>query len=48
VIARVNVDGGMDWKIAKAGAKKIPAGVHDLFVTQTGAQAVEVDWVSFR
>ena len=48
VIGRVKVDGGMDWTIAKAGARKMPAGVHDLFVMQTGAQAVEVDWVSFR
>jgi arabinoxylan arabinofuranohydrolase len=48
VIGRVKVDGGMDWKIAKAGAKTVPAGVHDLFVTQTGAQAVEVDWMSVR
>ena len=48
VIARVNVDGRTDWTIAKAGAKKVPAGVHDLFVTQAGAQAIEVDWVSFR
>ena len=28
--------------------RTIPAGVHDLFVTQAGAEAVEVDWVSFR
>jgi hypothetical protein len=46
VIARVKVD-GTDWKVAKAALKKVPAGVHDLFVTQAGAQPVEVDWVSF-
>ncbi len=39
---------GTDWKIASAAAKKIPAGVHDLIVTQVGAESVEVDWVSFR
>jgi hypothetical protein len=48
LIGRVEVAGGMDWEIAKGAAKKVPAGVHDLFVTQSGAQAVEVDWVSFR
>jgi hypothetical protein len=46
VIGRVEVE-GVDWKVVKAGVKKVPAGVHDLFVTQTGAQPVEVDWVSF-
>jgi hypothetical protein len=44
----VKVGSGLDWKIASAAAKKIPAGVHDLVVTQAGTEAVEVDWVSFR
>jgi hypothetical protein len=48
VVGRIKVDGPTDWKIAKASAKKAPAGVHDLFVTQTAADAVEVDWVKFR
>jgi hypothetical protein len=47
VIGRIKVE-GMDWTVAKAGLKKVPAGVHDLFVARTGAQAVDVDWVSFR
>jgi beta-xylosidase len=46
VIGRVAVDG--DWNIAQAGVKKVPAGVHDLFVLHTGAGTVEVDWLSFR
>jgi hypothetical protein len=48
VIGRVRVGPGTDWKIASGAAKKIPAGVHDLVVTQAGAEPVEVDWVSFR
>ncbi len=48
VLARVTVGKGSDWKVASASAKKIPAGVHDLFVTQTGGGPVEIDWVSFR
>lgn len=48
VIGRVKVDGGMDWKLVKTSAKKVPAGVHDLFVTQGAGSAVDVDWVSFR
>jgi hypothetical protein len=47
VIGRVDVQGA-DWKVAKVAAKNIPSGVHDLIVTQTAAEAVEVDWVSFR
>jgi hypothetical protein len=48
LIGRVEVPDGTDWNIASVAAKKIPAGVHDLFVTQTGTQPIEVDWVSFR
>jgi len=44
----VKLGKGADWKIASAAAKKPRAGVHDLFVIQTGAEPVEVDWVSFR
>lgn len=47
VVARAKLDEG-DWKVVKAGAKKIPSGTHDLFVTQTEAAELEVDWVSFR
>ena len=48
VIGRLDVGAGSEWRTASAAAKGIPAGVHDLVVTQTGAAALEVDWVSFR
>jgi hypothetical protein len=48
VIARIKVDGGVDWTVAKTGMSKVPVGVHDLLVMQTGTAAVEVDWVRFR
>ena len=48
LIGRVKVGPGLDWKIASAAVKKIPAGVHDLVVTQAGTEPVDVDWVSFR
>jgi hypothetical protein len=48
VLGRVEVGQGADWSTASVAAKSIPAGVHDLFVTQAGAEAVEVDWVTFR
>ena len=48
VLGRVKVGPGADWKIASVAARNIPAGVHDLIVSQAGAEAVDVDWVSFR
>jgi hypothetical protein len=48
VLGRVEVGQGTDWTTASVAAKNIPAGVHDLVVTQAGAETVEVDWVSFR
>jgi hypothetical protein len=48
VIGRVEVGPGTEWRTASAAAKGLPAGIHDLVVTQVGAGTVEVDWVSFR
>jgi beta-xylosidase len=48
VIGRVKSKASTDWQSLNASVKKVPAGVHDLFVTHTGAGSVEVDWVSFR
>ena len=48
VIARVEPASSGEWNIAKARAKAVPAGVHDLFVMHTGAGAVDVDWLRFR
>jgi len=46
VLGRVKMGQGTEWSVAKGDAKKIPAGVHDLFVT--GVKPVDVDWISFR
>jgi hypothetical protein len=48
LLGQVKVGEDADWSVARGTAKKIPAGVHDLFVSQPGAGAVEVDWISFR
>lgn len=48
VIGRVQIGQGSAWGTASANAASIPAGVHDLFVTQAGGGSVEVDWVTFR
>ena len=48
VVGQVKVEKPGDWMVVKARVKKVQAGMHDLFVTQTGGDAVEVDWVTFR
>lgn len=48
VVGRVQIDRSGEWQTFSGSANKIPAGVHDLIVTQTGTGVAEVDWVSFR
>jgi hypothetical protein len=48
LLGRVKVGPAADWKVTRGAAKKIPAGVHDLFVVRAGDAAVEVDWIRFR
>ncbi|HEY0687339.1 MAG TPA: family 43 glycosylhydrolase [Steroidobacter sp.] len=48
VIGRLQLGRGAEWNIASGVTSSVPAGVHDLFVTQGGAELIEVDWVSFR
>ncbi len=48
VVGRAEVGAGDDWKVITAPAQKIPAGIHDLIVTKTGTDAIDLDWVSFK
>lgn len=48
LIGRVKLHGATDWKITKAAAKKVPVGVHDLFVVLPDSGSVEVDWVRVK
>jgi len=48
VLAQVKVGQQADWKTTSTRAKKVPAGVHDLFVLQSGPAPVEVDWIRFQ
>jgi hypothetical protein len=48
VIARIDVDGTRDWTTSKARARRVPKGVHDLFIVQSAGSPVTVDWVRFR
>jgi len=48
LLGRVNVGQSDDWTPVRVSAKKIRAGVHDIFVSRAGAEPVDVDWISFR
>jgi hypothetical protein len=48
LLGRVKVGKVSDWKSSRVAAKSLPAGVHDLFISEAGAEPVEVDWISFR
>ncbi|RZL32607.1 MAG: carbohydrate-binding protein, partial [Rubrivivax sp.] len=48
LLGRVRIDKAGDWKLSSAMAKNMPKGVRDIVITQTGGNAVEVDWVSFQ
>jgi hypothetical protein len=48
IIARIETRGSNDWTINTASVKTSPTGVHDLFVTQVGKEAIAVDWIRFR
>jgi hypothetical protein len=48
LLGRVKIDKGAEWKLFSVATKKLPKGVHDIVISQTGDDAVEVDWVTFR
>jgi hypothetical protein len=48
VLGRVKVASSTNWNVSRGAAKKVPRGVHDLFVLQHGTGPVEVDWISLR
>ena len=48
LIAKVKIGKGADWKIVKSKLSKVPAGVHDLVVTQSEDNNVDLDWISFE
>jgi hypothetical protein len=48
VLARVQIGPSTDWTVPSIAAKKVPHGVHDLIVTQTGGDTVDVDWLRFH
>jgi beta-xylosidase len=48
LIAKVKIEKGSDWKIVRSKVVKAPAGIHDLVVTQSQDNKVDLDWISFE
>ena len=48
LLARVKVGKGSEWAVIKSKLAKVPAGLHNLFITQTGTSKFDVDWISFE
>jgi hypothetical protein len=48
LLATVKVTKGSDWTLVKSKMSKVPAGIHDLIVTQVGSEPVDLDWISFE
>ena len=48
LLATVKCSKGRNWTVVKAKASDVPAGIHDLFVSQVGSKPVDLDWISFQ
>ena len=48
VLAQVEIGEGSDWKVTNSKLVSVPSGVHDLVVTLSETNHVEIDWISFE
>jgi Glycosyl hydrolases family 43/Carbohydrate binding module (family 6) len=48
LLGRVKVSDAGEWKSVSGRTKRAPAGVHDLIVTRSDGEPVDIDWVRFR
>jgi len=48
LLGRIEIGQGADWKNFQAEAADIPSGVHDLVITQTSNNSVDIDWIGFE
>ena len=48
VLAKVEIGKGSEWKDVNAKLDSVPTGVHDLVVTQSEDNNVELDWIGFE
>jgi hypothetical protein len=48
VLAKVEIGRGSEWNVANSKLAGIPAGVHDLVVTLSEKNTIDLDWISFQ
>lgn len=48
LLATIKVPKSSNWTVVESDASKVPAGIHDLIVSQVGSKPVDLDWISFE
>jgi hypothetical protein len=48
LLGRISLAPTSEWRVIESKVDHAPTGIHDLFVTQSGNQKVELDWISFE
>ena len=48
LLARIEIGKGSDWKVVNSKLANVPTGIHDLVVTQSDDNKVDLDWISFE
>jgi hypothetical protein len=48
LVTKVEIGKGTDWKVVNSKLVNVPAGIHDLVVTQSEDNKVDLNWISFE
>jgi len=48
LLAQVEIGKGSEWKVINSKFVNVPAGIHNLLVTQNEENNVDLDWISFE
>jgi hypothetical protein len=48
LLARVDIEKGSEWQAVNSNLINVPAGIHNLVVTQNAANTVDLDWIRFE
>ncbi len=48
LLGRIKIKKGPEWQVFGAKAQDFPTGVHDLVITSTRSDPVDLDWITFE
>jgi hypothetical protein len=48
LLAKVDIEKGTDWKVIPTNLTTTPTGTHNLVITQSVKNEVDIDWLSFQ